>query len=178
MKTKMEELIEKTREYINYIEEHYNAVQKAWILIQDKCKPMRFMVDDYYYETIGLHIRNHDVSKLSTEEFVPYREAFYPVPKDKYINVVEVAQEKAWDHHKRENTHHWERIAEGRLNHVDSEIAIVEMVCDWVAMEYQGKTPAREYYNQHIKQHLTTTDNEFICKIFDHIYGIQENSDE
>lgn len=38
--------IRKTREYLDYNEEHYNNVQKDWVLIQDKCKDMRFIYDE------------------------------------------------------------------------------------------------------------------------------------
>lgn len=34
----MIEKIKKFREYLDYIEEHYNNVQKAWALINEKCR--------------------------------------------------------------------------------------------------------------------------------------------
>jgi len=41
-KNEMLERIKKTREYLDYIEEHYMNVQKAWKELQQKCKEMRF----------------------------------------------------------------------------------------------------------------------------------------
>ena len=41
--------IEKTREYLIYIEEHVNNVDKAWKVVTYKCKDMRFIWDDFYY---------------------------------------------------------------------------------------------------------------------------------
>ena len=34
----MQELIQKTREYLDYVERHYNNVQKAWAELNEKCK--------------------------------------------------------------------------------------------------------------------------------------------
>ena len=39
----MKETIKKTREYLDYIEEHYLNVQKAFKEIETKCKRMRFI---------------------------------------------------------------------------------------------------------------------------------------
>ncbi len=49
--------IQKTREYLDYIEEHVTNVIKAWKELQDKCKDMRFMWDDYYYFSIQDEVR-------------------------------------------------------------------------------------------------------------------------
>ena len=35
---KMLELLAKTREYLDYVERHYNNVQKAWKELNEKCK--------------------------------------------------------------------------------------------------------------------------------------------
>ena len=34
----MEEEIKKTKEYLDYLQEHYDNVQKAWDIIQCKCQ--------------------------------------------------------------------------------------------------------------------------------------------
>ena len=47
--TEFNEIIQKTREYLDYLEEHYNNVQKAWKIIQDKCKDMPFIYDDFQF---------------------------------------------------------------------------------------------------------------------------------
>jgi hypothetical protein len=40
--------IQKFREYLDYIEKHYNNVQEAWRLINEKCQnKFRFIYDDW-----------------------------------------------------------------------------------------------------------------------------------
>ena len=67
-------------EYLDYIEEHYNNVQEAWKIINDKCqnKGFRFIYDDFVWHTIDSEVKAHDLSKLSPEEFTQYRQFFFP----------------------------------------------------------------------------------------------------
>ena len=46
--------------------------------LKEKCKDMRFVWDDFYYFSIDTEIEHHDVSKMSENEFIQYRKAFYP----------------------------------------------------------------------------------------------------
>ncbi len=41
------DLIGKTREYLDYLEEHILNVDRAWKEIQKSCKHMKFIYDDY-----------------------------------------------------------------------------------------------------------------------------------
>jgi len=68
----------KTREYLDYLDEHYDNVKKAWKLVQTKCKDMIFMRDDYMFNEINSAIEWHDMSKLYEPEFSEYRIVFYP----------------------------------------------------------------------------------------------------
>ena len=151
----MKELIQKTQEYLNYIEENYNNVQKAWNVLKEKCKHETFIYDDYRYFIIDEMIKGHDLSKLSIEEFVQYRKQFFPTSfekvednKDNFAN--------AWKHHKDNNHHHWENWTtfyndeqfRKRENPYFSEVHFVCMICDWMAMSMKfGDTP-REYYEK------------------------------
>ena len=76
----MQELIQKTREYLDYVERHYNNVQKAWAELNEKCKGKGFnwLYDDFIWNNINENIKHHDESKLSRYEFVQYRQFFYP----------------------------------------------------------------------------------------------------
>lgn len=75
--TSVQEKIFKTREYLDYFERHYNNVQKAWKVIQEKCgNDFRFMYDDYVWNCINEDVINHDMSKLSENEFIQYRQFF------------------------------------------------------------------------------------------------------
>ena len=101
----MKDEIQKTREYLDYLENHYNNVQKAWSILQDKCKHMNFIYDDFLHGTIDMEVKLHDISKLSQEEFVQYRVKFFPTKeeKDNHHCLIDLAFDRAWKHHKKEN---------------------------------------------------------------------------
>jgi len=138
------ELIEKTREYLDYVERHINNIKKAWIEVQEKCSGMRFIYDDYVFHTLNKEIELHDVSKLSEQELVQYRQTFYPTTSEPKIELT-----SAWEHHKNNNPHHWETWTTApSANPYADEINCVHMVIDWLAMSYEfGDTP-REYYEK------------------------------
>lgn len=76
------EYIQKTREYLDYLERHIRNVQKAWEEIQDKCKDEYFVYDDMYWRALNDDICSHDLSKFSSHEFTQYRANFYPVESE------------------------------------------------------------------------------------------------
>lgn len=167
----MKQKIQKFREYLDYIEEHYDNVQKAWVLIQERCKggDFKFLYDDFYFNTIDTNIKEHDMSKLSKEEFTQYRRSFYPC--DYEVNPDKYSFDKAWEHHKSMNQHHWEHwTRESRIcNH--KEIALVENICDWVAMGFKFGDTAKDYYEKN-KANIDLPDwaEKYMYEIFDRIY--------
>ena len=161
--------IQKTREYLDYIEEHVTNVIKAWKELQDKCKDMRFMWDDYYYFSIQDEVERHDLSKLSKEEFIQYREYFFSVD-DYEKNSADFAS--AWNHHKENNPHHWENWIELKWGDNPTwEVHCVHMVLDWMAMGYKFGDTAQEYYEKN-KEKIELPDwaIEFIYEIFRRVY--------
>ena len=134
--------IERTREYLDYLEEHIKNVQKAWGILQEKCKDMRFIWDDSYFHEIDKEIKYHDLSKLSECEFIQYRKAFFPA--DGEIEDKE-SMASAWEHHKQNNPHHWETWTNGGG---DWEKNCVHMICDWMAMGFKFGDTAQEYYEK------------------------------
>lgn len=64
-KQMMKDKIAKFREYLDYVERHYDNVQKAWSVIQEKCKDMKFIYDDSVFWSLDAAIKKHDESKLS-----------------------------------------------------------------------------------------------------------------
>lgn len=161
------EQINKTREYLNYLEEHILNVQKAWNVIKEKCKDLRFMYDDFYYFSIDEEIYNHDVSKLSEQEFVQYRKSFYPTSEESKYDISE-----AWEHHKKNNPHHWENWTTIKPRwDADWEVHCVHMVCDWMAMGYKFGDTAKMYYESNKdKIILPEYAIDFIYSIFDRVY--------
>lgn len=160
------ELIKKTREYLDYLEEHLNNIAKAWADIQLKCADMRFVQDADIFNKIDLEIKNHDLSKFSAEEFTQYRMAFYPAESENGFD-----DSNSWKHHIRNNPHHWENWTKSGSSN-DWEIDCVHMVVDWVAMGYRFEDSARDYY-ENFKDRIALPKEAvlFIYKIFDRVYG-------
>jgi len=164
--------IQKTREYLDYIEEHYNNVQIAWRLLQDNCKDMNFIYDDFIWDYISQMVKDHDLSKLSHDEFISYREKFKPV-KDEKITGDFI---HACKHHQNTNNHHWQNWTMYDGGSPQSQPAdCVLMVIDWIAMSLEFEDTARSYYNINKKNiNIPEWAIKFINEIFDNIYGKEE----
>ena len=163
------EVIQKTREYLDYVEEHILNVQKAWKHVCEKCKDMRFVWNDYYYHTIDAEVEIHDLSKLSEEEFTQYRRAFYPTDFEKTSGRYELGS--AWEHHKENNPHHWENwTTDNHFQPNGWEIHCVHMVLDWMAMGYKFGDTAQDFYEKN-KDKIVLPDYavDFIYEIFKRI---------
>ena len=130
------ELIIKTRQYLDYLDEHINCVDKAFHIVIEKCKDLWFTEEPYLSE-LKVQIMWHDASKMSGQEFIPYRKKFFTSQFDKNI---EEGFKWAWVHHKRNNYHHHETA--------ETDLDVVHMVIDWLAMELAGKDSAEEYWRK------------------------------
>jgi len=137
------EQIKKTREYLDYIEEHCQNVQKAWEEIRTKCKDMFFIEDMNFFMNIDNNVKKHDLSKMSEYEFVQYRKAFYPSDNETKYDMSE-----AWEHHKANNPHHWERLTEEYKKGQHWIVHCVHMIIDWTAMGYKFGDTAKSYYEK------------------------------
>ena len=170
------------REYLDYIEEHYDNVQKAWKIIQEKCSDMKFIYDDFSFYILNNDIKNHDESKLDKEEFQYYRQYFFPTEKEEFIanscngmSVKDYYKDNfniAWEMHKAHNQHHWQTWT--RINyHYPEQLTIncVHMVVDWIAMSIKFGDTAKDYYEKN-KDEIKLPDwaVEFIYEIFDRVY--------
>jgi len=169
------DVVNKTREYINYVEEHIKNVGIAWSAVCENCQDMRFVYDDYVYSEIATNIGVHDISKLSREEFVGYRQFFYPVDKttEKDKDIFNLA----WEHHKTKNDHHWEVWTTKKYwSPYAQEIFCVEMVCDWIAMGIKFGDTAKDYYEKN-KEEIKLPDwaITLIYEIFDRVYDSSGN---
>jgi hypothetical protein len=163
MKSKMQQTIDKTRDYLDYIEEHYNNVQKAWKIIQEKCKDMPFIYDREIFKVVDDQVKEHDLSKLSEFEFVQYRNFFYPLDNEQPTDMKD-----AWKHHLKCNTHHWQSM------HKDDDTVwmfdCIHMVLDWLAMGLKFGDTAQEYYESNKDVIMLTDDaKEFMYMIFDRL---------
>lgn len=159
----------KIREYCDYLEEHIKNVEWAWKVLQEKCKDFSFIYDDYVFNWIDSLIKEHDLSKFSQEEFIPYCQKFYPVVENN--ECVEYVFKEAWEHHKTHNEHHWENWADKKYyNPHEAECHCVCMVIDWMAMGKKFGDSAQEYYEKN-KEKITLPDwaIKFCYEIFERI---------
>lgn len=181
---KFEQTLSKTREYLDYIERHYNNVQKAFKEFTRRTCHKRFcekyndfsfetkLYDGWQYEGLRIMIEEHDLSKLSKEEFIQYRDNFYPISEEvKQQNKNDF--DMAWEHHKEENKHHWQSRV--NLPHNNScsgfynTYLAIENAMDWIAMAYEfNETPLNKYYlNNKDKMQLSEHDKYIIETIYE-----------
>lgn len=151
----MQELINQTQNYLNYINKHYNLVQMAWFEIQKYCQgqKFKFLDDEFWWSVLDEEIKNHDKSKLSTEEFHPYRFKFYPTNEEAKHPDYELSSQEifdqAWEHHKNFNFHHWQTWTTKECpKKIPKELHAIHNLCDWIAMAKQREKPYLEYYEQ------------------------------
>lgn len=124
--------------YKDYIKEHkanviaaYNEMQQSGLL--HKLFLKHGVTDEEKLE-LSINIRNHDDSKYSEEEFMPYALHFYGGPEFQTVEW-NAKYDAAWEHHKAHNPHHWEYFTDR-----DEEmplIYIIEMLCDWWSFSFK-----------------------------------------
>lgn len=161
--------IAKFREYLDYVERHYDNVQKAWEEVKEKCKDMHFIHNDFTYWCLDAEIKKHDESKLSKEEFFAYRQYFYPTSEETKDRR---AFEEAWEHHWKNNDHHWQNwTKEFGDEHSDaSELSLFHNIIDWMAMGYEFGDTAQEYYESNKdKIHLPEWAIKTMYEIFENL---------
>lgn len=168
------EKLDKTRKYLDYLYVHNNNIKNAFMEIREKCKDMKFICDDYYYIRLAREIEVHDLSKLSKEEFIQYREAFFPTVFE--TNKPEFEEKKrciySFEHHKKNNQHHWENWTQ-KDYHDPNEwmVHCAHMVIDWMAMAYQIGDTAKKFYEKNKEKiKLPKYAINFIYEIFDRVY--------
>lgn len=142
----------KTGEYMDYITQHKKNVCLAWEELRNTISDVDFLMRPNILSSMEYRVRTHDDSKMSEEEFLAYRQHFYPVEGE---NAKEQDYQKAWETHYHRNDHHWEYwISEDggfiQSYSVDEKIcAYLEMICDWQAMGYVFGDSAPNYYSAH-----------------------------
>ncbi len=157
----------KIKEYCDYIDEHLRNVAQAWNIVQEKCSDLNVISDDHLFFCIDTMIKAHDLSKISTEEFVPYQRKFFPADgkDDSGFGV-------AWEHHLGQNPHHWEKWTKTQ-EHYSNELAChcVCMFCDWMAMGMKFDDTAQEYFEANESEiELPEWAVVFLNEMFERVY--------
>lgn len=131
--------------YNEYLQGHIGNVKEALELLNDL--NISFVVDNY--DELKEICSHHDESKYEDEEYIPYREHFYPLNADEEAHGE--AFDNAVEHHIKSNKHHWNYWMndDGSFNIPDEneyKLYCIERCCDWLAMANQhGEEPTRWY---------------------------------
>lgn len=159
--TSLDEL-NKEEEYLKYLDNHIGSVQKAY---KKYFKPLLtkgpMVLDTVSWEELmkaikeaETNIADHDASKYGDEEFIPYRQHFYPTAIEKSYNnagnnYLTQAYEEAWKHHYHNNPHHseyWINEEDGTKKDMELKY-IIEMICDWNSFEIMWGDSTEEWFN-------------------------------
>lgn len=135
------ELVQTSRDYLDYVERHLNNVARAFEVVEQSCVGMKIIWDDYCYHCLLGEVKHHDQSKLGPNEFTQYRDYFYPSGEKP------APPSEAFEHHNENNNHHWQNWTISDRQDPDYQpICCAHMVIDWLAMSFEfGDTP-RQFY--------------------------------
>lgn len=92
-----------------------------------------------------IHAITHDWSKFSKHEFTQY--AMFFSKETEHTLLINDAFDKAWQHHKDHNKHHWNYWHERKL-HMPMKY-VTQMICDWEAMSTVFNNDVYDWYNAH-----------------------------
>lgn len=147
---------EAEKQYNEYLEGHISNVQEALEVLNEL--DIQFVKDNY--DELKTICQNHDASKYSEEEYIPYREHFYPINDEEKLKTE--AFEQACRHHIKNNKHHWDYWLndDNELDIPDEQeykLYCVERCCDWLSMACQHDEPSSQWYNAN-KEYITMPD--------------------
>lgn len=128
------DILNKTREYLDYLEEHLINVSKAHSIVTGACGDL---LTEPQLTRLKIEVELHDTSKFSKHELTQYRAKFYPADGEVPI---EDEFDLAWEHHYTNNHHHWETLKD--------EVDLFHMVIDWLAMSLKFGGSPMEYYEK------------------------------
>ena len=142
-------VLNKTREYLDYLEQHHENIWKAWDIVQEACGDELFVREDICKQAVESALNKHDLSRLGPEEFIPCRVEFYPSKPQSLDYFCYTADfRRAKKHHRDENYHHWYSfsLAQSCLSPEWWLTYLVEMVVNWLAKALQDKTSLKAKY--------------------------------
>jgi hypothetical protein len=167
----MKDLESRNVEYCAYITEHKNNVIKACTKYGDAiCNILEIPKKDLEAKCLI-----HDESKYSEEEFAPYRDYFYPIGDGKPTEAAKEKMNRGWLHHQNVNPHHPEYWMLSEYAVVSpytkalpmTNIAIAEMLCDWIAMGMKFNSNPYAWFISKKKYYLHIMNSETFKKVED-----------
>lgn len=138
------------QKYQEYLEGHIGNVQDAMNLII-KISPNDEFIQDNKEALLNI-AKEHDKSKYSEEEYIPYLHHFYPTNEQEEHMSEEF--ELACKHHILHNKHHWDfwidpstlELPDIKEDDRQYKLYCIERVCDWLAMARQHDEEKDEWY--------------------------------
>jgi hypothetical protein len=141
----------KSDEYKKYIEEHRENVKRSFRILYSMGILHKYLSNPDI-NILFTEVEHHDLSKYSDEEFEAYRNYFYPkIGERRNLE----SYNNAWEHHYRNNDHHWEywyNKDDNTFKDGDKKIPYMHMCIDWMAMSIKFNNSIMEYYNSHIEK--------------------------
>lgn len=144
IKTKIKE-----HQYIKYINEHRENVDKAFYEMVMNPDTDWINWNEKFCAELYDRVKTHDLSKYEPEEFDGYRQYYYPIDDIEYDLCGKNNMEKAWEHHWKNNRHHWQaRQNDENIMTKEIQLDCLENVLDWMAMGYKFGDRPYQYYEK------------------------------
>ena len=160
IKLKGLEHIQRTRDYLDYLENHFHNVAKAHEILLLACHDHLWTKDWDFLDNLAKDVMNHDLSKFSSKEFTQYRKRWKPTFDEKNTpsrwQAIQMDSDLAFIHHLMHNDHHvqnWGKKMKGDPTDDDYR-RCVHMVIDWTAMSLRFSDTPLEYYEKSKEKEL------------------------
>lgn len=156
--------------YHKYLAEHIANVMKGYEWIEENAPELLEGTTPNLYNDIC----NHDASKYDDIEYDAYNEYFYG---DKKTPEVEYNFDVAWNHHQKNNPHHWQYWVvlkdSGDIIPLDMDYeSILHMICDWWAFSWKSGnlTEIFDWYEKNkANQTMSDKTRDILEQTLDHI---------
>lgn len=134
-----EDLDRADTEYSRYLDDHISNVVKGFDWIKEHTPELL----EGTTTNLETEIKNHDASKYDPIEYNAYDDYFYGHYGDKKPPEVEYFFDIAWNHHQKNNPHHWQYWVvlkdSGEMVPLDMDYeSIIHMICDWWSFSWKS----------------------------------------
>ena len=168
------EIIDQTRQYLNFLEKQFISIQKAWDIIQIKCDDF---LDNRIIKIIKDDFEDFDISRFDEVEFNEMRDYYFSIDSHNFNNsnnkFINYAQ--ASNNHILKNRHaieNWLILNSKAYALIQKKAYCVESIIEWYSKELNDGMPLRKYYEEiiYLKYKLLLEEDgfhQFITHIID-----------